>query len=135
MTKNIGGSLKIIGVAISTVTGPTLTTVNRAGIEVPFNITRHEKIEPAITIVINPAGAGGPAAATYRCFCRDVSEGSVAVVVIQIITTVAGDIKISMTVVVIVGRGDSHAVAAAFQSRSSRNIFKGTVGFLVIKPV
>src|SRR5262249_17760766 len=71
-------------------------------IEVPFDVAEDDEIEVAIGVEIDPSGAGRPAGAGNASFLRDVGERAVAIVVIELVATVGGDVKILEAVVVVV---------------------------------
>ena len=100
--------------AIGSVAGSYLSTVNRSYFEVPFDISPHKKIEPTVAVIIDPAGARGPTAAANTGLFRHVGKRAVTVIVIQIISTVSGYIKVRAAVVVIVTGGDSHTKPVPF---------------------
>src|SRR5208283_5155602 len=77
---------------------------------VPVHVSGNEQIQFAVIVVVEKSGGDGPAATSHSCLRRHVGEGSVAVVVIQNISSVTGHVQIGVAVVIIIAHGHSHAV-------------------------
>ena len=73
----------VSGVAVRTVTG-TLLAAPYVIVRGPFDVVRHQQVEPAILVVIEPARAGRPSAVVNDTgFRSDIGESSIAIVVIE----------------------------------------------------
>jgi hypothetical protein len=99
--------------------------------EVPLQIAEHDQIEQAVIIQIHPSRAGGPSAAADPRLFRHIAESAVAIVVIKLVTAVSGDIEIFIAIVVIVAHGDAHAKTHARKPGFLRDVFEGSIRFLV----
>src|SRR5581483_11932161 len=76
----------------------------------PVEVVRHDEIEPAILVKVEPSSTGGPhAAVCYACLGGDIGESAVTIVVIQNRTAIARDIQVGVAIVVEVT--DRHALA------------------------
>ena len=71
-----------------------------------------EEIETAIVVVVEPDGAGTPPGQHTR-FLGDVGKRAVAVVVIENVATVRGDVDVRKTIAVVIANGYSHSIAIA----------------------
>src|SRR4030095_8432586 len=121
--------------AIGSIAGPNIATVECTGLEIPFNVAPHKKIEPAVAVVINPCSACRPPSPANTGLLRDIGKRAVAVIVIEKIAAVTGDKQIGVPVVVIVSSGHSHAKTAALESRGFSDIFKSAIRLLAVKPI
>src|SRR5262249_55785737 len=102
----------------------------------------YEKVDPAVIIIVKEFGPPsdiGPDCSHFGCV-RDISEGVVAVIVVESIVFVGkvGLEQIKQTVVVIVANSHAHAtlLAAALVERCARSeayLFKRTVPVIVVK--
>src|SRR5205085_6537704 len=90
---------EIVGVAVSAAPGPDHSAKAMVR-ETPFQIPGDEQIEPAVIVVVEEPGAGAPARGSDARPCRHVSEGAVAVIVIQRIGAVSGHVDTFKTVIV-----------------------------------
>src|SRR5580658_7343401 len=79
-----------------------------AVLRVPEHVTRDEKIEVAVIIVIEEAGRAAPASSCYSGLCGYVRESSVPVIVIERIFPVVGDVEIGIAVVIVIAHGHAH---------------------------
>ncbi len=105
---------------------------------VPFHITGHKKIQMAVVVEIKETRGDGPAPARDSCFGSDISEGSVAVVVVEDIFSVAGHEKVWEAIIVIIADGDAHAVvtsAGVGQARGFRHVRETATFVLAVQPV
>ena len=72
----------------------------------PLDIVRDHEVEPAVFVVVEPAGAGGPLASVGHARPgRDVGKSPVAIVVIKDRAAVTGDVQIRVAVVVEIAHG------------------------------
>ena len=67
-------------------------------IGVPFHITGHKKVKAAVIVVIEETRGAGPSSASDASLGGHVSEGAIAIVVIEDVFPVAGDKKIRIPV-------------------------------------
>src|ERR1700716_1424248 len=102
--------------------GHMIPLANGLLLGVPDNVVGNEQVQPAVTVVIHPRGAGRPQASVPRVamvqpgFLRHIGEGAVVVVVIQNIPADSRDENILVTVVVIVGNGDADVISPSFDT-------------------
>src|SRR6266404_6711127 len=101
----------------------------------PLDVIGDDEIEPAIFVIVKPAGAGGPAAFVGDPgFCSDVGEGAVAVVVIEDAAAVPGYVDVGIIVIVEVTDGYALAIMSfASESSFSGDIGEGTVAIVVVQ--
>src|SRR5713226_8642701 len=105
---------------------------------VPFHVTGHKEIEMAVIVEVEKTGRDGPAAARDSRFGGDIREGSVAVVVIQDVLSVARDEEIGIAIIVVVADRDAHAVVAsagAGQACGFSHIRETAIFILAIKAI
>src|SRR5258708_25342272 len=79
VVKNVGRAGKLSRWTI----GVKVAAAVLAVLLVPLPVSRHEKVQPAIILVIEKAGRDCPTAAWHASFCCHIAESSVSVVVIQ----------------------------------------------------
>src|SRR5882757_7212350 len=103
--------------------------------EVPLEIAQHHHVEEPVVVQIDPGGAGRPSSADDPSFLGHVAERSFTVVVIQLISAVARNIKIVVTVVVVITDGDAHPISGAFETGFFGDVLKRAVRLLMIEPV
>ena len=93
-----------------------------------LKVVDHEQIEQPIVVDIHPRGADRPERAVFVIglvdpgLLRDIGEGAVSVVVIEVVAVDAADKEILVAVVVVVADGRGDVVAVAGQSRLFRNV-------------
>ncbi len=107
----------------------------RVVVEVPDQITADEEVQIAVAIVVEEAGAGGPAAAGDAGLFSDVGEGAVAVVAEQRVAAEIGDVEVWIAVVVIVAGGHAHAVVAVLHAGLFGDISEGAVAVVAVEAV
>src|SRR5947207_1325377 len=81
LVKEVGNGGKLLRVAIRTQFWPAAGDV----MEIPLHIPTDEKVQVPIVIVVEKTGAGGPAASSHPRPCRDIDEGSIALVPIELV--------------------------------------------------
>src|SRR5580704_3610240 len=87
----------------------------------------------SVAIVVSPGRAGAESSRSHTSFVCDVFKLAVAQVVIQRISTVARDIDIGQTIVVVIGDGYAHAPPFAGKSGGLRNVREFEAIVLVIE--
>src|SRR5919204_3537897 len=87
----------------------------------------------SITVVIHKGTAGGPARFFIQqsSFLRDVSEGAVAVVVVERILAVIGDEQVFEAVIVVVAYANSLSPPRALQTGFLRNVGKSAIAIVL----
>src|SRR6185436_20051823 len=135
MQQHIRGAFEVVRMAVRAQSSSRTTTKRRAVFKIPLHVTRDKQIEPAVAIVVEPAGTRGPTFRNVWKFARDVTESGVAVVAIEIIRFVSTDEQIDVSVVVVVSSSNAHAVSGAFESRAFGHIGERSVGFLLVESV
>src|SRR5689334_9180264 len=54
---------------------------------------------------------------------------------VEMVLAIAGNVKVDIAVIIVIGSGDSHAEALALQPGALSHIFKSSVGFLMIESI
>ena len=80
-------------------------------VAVEVDVAGDVEIEQAVSVVVAPGRAGRPVAERYAGCFRNISEGSVVIVVVEAVLAVVAHIDVRPAVVVVVG--DADAVAPA----------------------
>src|SRR5271170_7048131 len=119
--------------AIATVTFAMLAAPEI--VPIPLDIPEDHKIEESIAVEIDPCGGSGPSAARYTGFLSYIRKGSVPIVVVEVIAAIGRYIKVFIAFVVVVADGYPHAVARALKAGLFRNVFKVSIGFLMVETV
>ena len=95
----------VVGMAVGAVARPVLAAPEVV-LRRPLDIVRDQEVEPAVLVVVEPSGAGGPLALVrHTCFGCDFGKSSVAIVVIKDRAAVTGDVQIRVAVVVEIAHG------------------------------
>src|ERR1700722_5832739 len=132
--KNIGG-LREFG--RRTIRLPFLAA-DLAGLCIPQHVAGPEKIQGAIVVGGEEAGRTGPTSGRYTGFGGDVGKGAIAVVVIQHVFSVAGDVKIRKAVVIVVADRDADsviAVAGAGEAGFLGHVSEAAIRILAVETV
>src|SRR5260370_26386020 len=107
----------------------------------PIQIICDKKIKQSVIVVVEPSCTDRPkflsvtVNAGYAGLFSDVSECTVAVVVIEDIAIYPGQVEVGPAVIVEVGRSDSHAISLSLQASTVRYIRKRAVSIVPVKPV
>src|ERR1700678_3682948 len=125
--RNIGGRREFAGRAV----GLPFLAADLAGLGVPQHVPGNEQIQVAIVVVIEEPRRTGPATGRYAGFGSDVGEGAIAIIVIQDVFSVAGDVEIGKAVVIVVADRDADAVIAIASVGQAR--FLGDVGEAAVR--
>src|SRR5439155_4154410 len=103
------------------------------------DVAPNVEIEPAVAVVIKKSGAGMKERPEFRSrhagLVGNICERTVAVVVIENVSTVLSDVKIGKSVVVVITPNATEAVARAGNSRCFGNICEGAIPIVSIKRV
>src|SRR5580658_7544758 len=83
-----------------------------AVLRVPEHVTRDEKIEMAVVIVIEEAGRAAPASGRHAGLDGYIGESPIAIIVVERIFPVVGDVEVGIAVIVVIADGHAHAVVA-----------------------
>src|SRR4029077_11096617 len=134
MKDEIRNGVKLIRMAVSSITGFALTAEN-VGAEIPLHIARDDQIEPAIPIVVDETRARTPSAAAHARFGGNVGEAAVAVVVIKSVASQVGHEQINVAIVIVVTGGHAHAVQPSLQPRGFSHVGERAIAIVVIKTV
>ena len=101
----------------------------------PAHVVDHQQIEPAVVVVVEPAGGRRPFAAAEARPLGDVLEAAVAAVVQQLVARDAGDEEIDVAVVVVVGGRRTHGVAGAAHARCRGHVGELHAAVVAIEPI
>ena len=66
---------------------------------------------------------------------RYIGERAVAVVVVELVAAIGGDIKVLESVVIVVADGNAHAVAGSLQAGFFRNVFECAIFLLMVEAI
>src|SRR5580704_2667523 len=94
-----------------------------------------KEIEAAVVVVVEPDGAGAPAAGGDAGFGGDVGESTVAVVVIEDARGVLRHVNIRKAVAIVVANGDAHAVGVATDAGFLCDVSKCAVAIVFVERV
>ncbi len=100
-----------------------------------FDEVADKQIQPSVVVVVEPHRARGPSGSRDAGLFRNVSEGSVAVVVIQNASSILGHVQIGKAVAVIVAHGDTLPVAAGRDAGLLRDVGEGSISIVAIERV
>src|SRR5262249_42286441 len=106
---------------------------NRCGGQVQVDVVGDEKVEVAVAIVVDEGAAGVPALAGPRDTgpFRDVSEGAVAIVVIEDVFAEVGDEQVLEAVVVVIANANALSPAGVDETGFDRDVGKGAVAIVL----
>src|SRR5262249_59387334 len=90
--------------------------------EVPFEVPCDDQVEQAVAIVVDEESARRPASAANSRPVRYLREGPVPVVVIEDVAVHVRDIKVSVSVVVVICGGGAHTVPRSAHAGADRYI-------------
>ena len=102
---------------------------------VEVNEPRDEEVEPAVVVVVEPDGAGGPSWSRDPRLLGHIGERAVAVVAVQNAAPVLRDVKIGKTIAVIVAHGCTHAIAATGDAGLFGHVRECAVAVIAVKGV
>ena len=105
---------------------------------VPIEIPGDKEIQLAVVIVIEESRGRGPAAGCDACMRSYIRKCAVAVVVVQDVAAVAGDIEIGKAVVVVIAGGHAHPVVGFAGPRKPRlgsDVGEGAIPILAIEAI
>ena len=86
-------------------------------VEVEVDVVGDHQVDESVTVVVAERCAGRPAPISDASLGGDVGEGAVSVVVIEDVSTQAGDVEVGPAVVVVVADGAAHGEAAAWRGQ------------------
>src|ERR1700722_7600793 len=120
--------MAIGSIALATFAAPDI-------VEVPLEISQHDQVEEAVVIEVYPCRGGGPAAACCAGCLGDIGKGSVAIVVVEPVSAIGGNVEVFEAVVVVVANRYPHAIAGALQAGLDSNVFERTILLLVVEAI
>ena len=103
--------------------------------KVPLEVPGHKEIEIPVIVVIQKAGAHGPAFGLDAGLCGHVGKCSVAIIVVENAAAVVRDEQIRKAVVVIVSHGGAHAIPLALHARLLSHVRKRSIPVISEQPV
>src|ERR1700730_12073946 len=103
--------------------------------KIPLKVAQNNKIEQAISIQIDPGGAGGPTAARNTGLLGYLGESAIAIVVVKLVSAIGSHIQILVAIVIVVPDCYPHAVAGTLEPSSLGYVFKRAVGLLMEKSI
>ena len=100
----------------------------------PLHVIGYDQVEFAVTVVIDPCGAGGKLIGTGQTGrFGDIAECSVAIVVEEMALPERGDEYVVMAVVVVVADCGAQAEHRYRQSRLASNVGKGAIVIVMVE--
>ena len=105
----------ILGIAVTV--HPLLQKAVGVLVDLPAAVVHHEQVQQAVVVVIEPAGADRPHLLALKHSAADtrlvggIGEGTVAVIVKELIARDAGDEDVGPAVVIVVAHGHAGGVA------------------------
>jgi len=101
----------------------------------PVDVIADEQVQLSVVIVIDPGGAGAPAIwpAARASFGGGLPESAVALVPEEMVSSHRGDEEIHQAVVVVIARGNAHAVETEVQARPGSDVFEPTLTLIMIQ--
>src|SRR3981081_1336928 len=104
-------------------------------IEIPIQIAWNNQIKESVLVQIHPCRAGGPAASSHARLLGNISECAVAVIVVELVSSICGYVKIFEAVIVVVADGNAHSVTCSLHARLLGHVLECAVCFLVVQAV
>ena len=101
----------------------------------PAHVVDDQQIEPAVVVVVEPAGSRRPFAAGDARPLGDVLEAAVAAIAQQLVARDAGDEEIDVAVVVVVGGRRTHGVSDAAHAGRRGHVGELHAAVVAIEPV
>src|SRR5713226_4507549 len=83
--------------------------------EVPIEVTRNHQVEPSVPVIIEKGRACRPASAGHAGPLGYVLEGSIALVVVELISAEARHVQVWTAVIVVIPDGNAHAVTLSLK--------------------
>ena len=130
----VGQSFEILRVGVNTQIAVALTAV-AVKIGSPVSVIDHEQVQPAVVIVVEPAGGNRPLVTLDSRFLRHILELSIAQVAIKNVPVDACNKQILMAIVVEVRCGSTHGIAGACDSGLRRDVREFHTAIVAIEPV
>ena len=134
VVESVGQAIIEIGMAMEQSARPWIAAC-RLFFRIPRHVIDHEQVEPAVAIVIEPAGGHGPGFAVNPSLGRDVFEGAVAAVAVENVAAHAGDEQIGMAVVIVIGGCHAHAVTLSRDPGLGGDILENAIAAIAVKPI
>src|ERR1022692_2222529 len=139
VVKRVGKRGVVLGMAVGAHirTGPA----KRVLVDLPLAIVRHEQVQAAVVIVVEPAGGHRPHllsvqhSPAHSGFFRNVGKGAVVVVMKKLISGHVGEEDVRPSIVIVISNGDADAIALALDSGFLGNIRESAVMVIVEKAV
>src|SRR5260221_1923366 len=97
--------------------------------------TANEQIEFAVIVVVKPDGAGRPTRGGEAGFFGNVGESAVAIVAIENVAAILGNVEIGEAVPVVISDCNTHSVAATRYAPLLRDVAAGVVAIVFVKRV
>jgi hypothetical protein len=129
--ENAGGGRKFFRRTIGMIVPAAIFIVFR----VPVHVAGYKKIELPVVIVIQKSGGNRPSTRRDARFGRHIREGAVAVIVIQNIFSVTGDIEIGIAIVIVIADSYTHAIVSIAGVRQAGLLGYVGEGSVFILPV
>src|ERR1700733_1706782 len=92
--------------------------------KIPIEVAEHHQVQVAVVVQVHPGGAGRPAAAGDARTLGDISERTVAVVVIELVAAISRDVEVLEPIIVVIANRNSHAVTGALQTGFLRYVLE-----------
>ena len=130
----VGQSFEILRVAVNTQIAVALTAV-AVKIGSPVSVIDHEQVQPAVVIVVEPAGGNRPLVTLDSRFLRHILELSIAQVAIKNVPVDACNKQILIAIIVVVRRRSAHRITDASDPGFLRDIGESHTTIVPVEPV
>src|SRR5579864_9298929 len=85
-------------------------------VEVPIQIAQNNQVKESVVVQINPGRAGGPSTSANTGLLRHIDECSIAIVMVELVSSESSHVEIFKSVVVVVAHSNAHAVTSSLQA-------------------
>jgi hypothetical protein len=101
--------------------------------EIEVNVVGGDDVKFAVAVVVDEGTAGSPflPSASYSGLLRYLFESTVALIVIEVVLAVAGDVEVVEAIVIVVAHADSLAPTGGGKARVGRDVGEGAVVVIV----
>src|SRR4029077_7036543 len=90
----------------------------------PFHVSGDDEIQPTISVIVEPCGAGRPTPTGQSCAIGDIGKGSVAILWVKSVAAKAGKKDVLVAVFVVIGSRDASRLSLSTEPRRFGDVFK-----------
>src|SRR6266498_792517 len=96
---------------------------------------RDKEIELAVVVIVEPNGAGGPAWRGHTGLLAHIRKRPISTVMIEDVSSVAGNVKILPAVAIVITRGHAHTEASPCHAGFLGDVGECSIVIIMIKRV